>query len=137
MVDEKLRILAEQFIEQLLVLLRAQRNVAHRVHTVVREPLRDAAPHAPEIRNGAVTPQLTPELHFVKRRDTHAVFVRRNVLRDNIHRDLAEEQVGADAGGGGDAGRVQNVEYDFHRKLTRRKTVGVEVAGDIYEYLVD
>ena len=41
--------------------------------------------------------------------DAHALGVACEVLGDNVHRDFGEVQVGADAGGGGDARCVVDV----------------------------
>ena len=49
MVDEQLRVFAEQLIQQILVFLRAQRDIAHGAHAVLLELFRGAASHAPEI----------------------------------------------------------------------------------------
>ena len=77
------------------------------------------------------------EICVVQFGDTHAVAVGRNVLGDNIHRHLAQKQVGADARRGRDAGGVQHIENDFPRQLTRGQAVGLKVAGHVHEHLVN
>ena len=46
---------------------------------------------------------------FVELGDASAVFVGFDVLCDDVHGDFGEVEVGADAGGGGDAGFLQNL----------------------------
>ena len=137
MVDEQLGIFAEQAVQQILVALRAERNIAHGEHAVLLELFRVAAPHTPEISDGLMRPQSAAEAHFVERGNAHAVAVGRDVLGHDVHRHLAQEQVGADAGCRGDAGRVQHIEDDLHGEFMRGQTVGVQIAGHIHEHLVD
>ena len=117
MVDEQLRILAEQAVEQLLVLLGAQGNVAHREHAVSLEPAGDTAADTPEVRQRPVWPELPAEFHFIELCDAHAVFISRDVLCDDVHGDLGEEQVRPDAGRRRDAGRFEYVADDGLRQL--------------------
>ena len=46
-------------------------------------------PDAPEIREGAMIPELFPETLFVKLGYADAVFVRRDMFSHDIHCDLA------------------------------------------------
>ena len=137
MIDEQFCVFAEQFVQQILVFLRAQRDIAHGAHAVLLEFFRGAASHAPEVGERLVRPQFVPEFALVQLGDTHAIPVGRNVLGNNIHRHLAQKQVGADAGRGRDAGGVQHIEDDFPRQLTRGQTVGLQIAGHVHEHLVD
>lgn len=52
----------------------------------------------PNVRDGAVPPDLRPESLLVE--DADAIWV---VLGGDVEGDLGEEEVGSDAGGGGDA----------------------------------
>ena len=60
-----------------------------------------------------------------------------NMLCHDVHSDLAEVHVGADACRGRDARGGQNVQNDFHGELAGCKFVGAEVVGCIDEHLVD
>ena len=51
----------------------------------------------PQIRQRPVLPQLTPKALLVQLRNTHAVGIRRNMLRPHIHRHLRQKQISADA----------------------------------------
>ena len=65
-------------------------------------------------------PKLTAKLHLIKLRNAHAVFIRGDVLRHNVHCHFAEEKVRANSCGRSDAGCLKHIEDYLHRKLTRR-----------------
>ena len=134
-VDEQLRILAEQAVEQLLILLGAKRDVPHREHAVRLEPAGDAAADAPEVRQRPVWPELPAEFHFIELCDAHAVFIGRNVLCHDVHGDLGEEQVRPDAGRRRDAGRFEYVADDRLRQLMGGAVI--RIVRHIEEDLVD
>ena len=136
-VDEQLRVFAEQPVEQILAALRAEGDVAHRHHPVLLQLFGDAPPHAPKIRDGLMRPELAAEFHFVQLRDADAVLIGGHVLGHNVHRHLAQKQVCADSRGGRDAGRLQHVEDDLHGEIVRRKPVCAQVIRRIHEHLVD
>ena len=52
MVDEQFRILAEEFIKQVLIPLRTEGNIAHREHPVLFKFLGNASTHAPKSVRG-------------------------------------------------------------------------------------
>ena len=97
----------------------------------------DAAPHAPEVGQGAVVPQLAPIGCLVQFGDAYAVFVGRYVLGYDVHSHLAEVEVGADAGGSGDARLAQHVANHATSQLVGRYLVCFQVVGHIHEHLVD
>ena len=56
---------------------------------------------------------------------------------DDIHGDLAEVEIAADTGGGGDAGFLQYLQNDPHGKLAGGAAQGSQVVGGIDENLID
>ena len=59
-------------------------------------------------------PQQPPIAHLVELRHADAVFIGRHMLRDDIHRNLAQVEVRADPYGGSDPCRPQDVADDRH-----------------------
>ena len=142
-VNEKLRLHAERFIEQLLVIEipalpeRAAGNIAHRVHSQRFQPPHRARADTPEIRERPVAPEIAAVAHFVKLRNAHAVTVRRDVLCFNVHCDLAEIEIRPDARRGGDAGRMQHLAQDLPAEVVRRHAVRWQIIGHIHKHLVN
>ena len=142
-VDQKLRVDAEEAVEELLVVdggggaHRTAGDVAHGGHAVLGELARGSAADAPEVREGFVAPQLLAVGALVEDGDADAVFIRGNMLGHDVHGDLGEVEVGADAGGGGDAGLREDVEDHLAGELRRGHVVEREVVGDVDEDLVD
>ena len=64
-------------------------------------------------------PQLFPVGLLSKFSNSYAVVICRNVLGNDVHRDLAEEHVWADACRRGNARGVQDVFYQHPRKIVR------------------
>ena len=137
MVDKQFGVDAEEFVEQTLLGQRAACHVAHGPHAAGFELAGDTASHAPKIGERAVVPQLPAVRHLVKLSNAHAVLVGRDVLGDDIHSHLAEVEVGADAGGGGDARLAQHVANHAARQLMGGYLVSTQVVGDIHEDFVD
>ena len=115
MIDEELRVDAEQLIEQIFIVeiprpaQGTAGHVAHGIHAVLRQLLRVTAPHPPEICDGLMRPQQPAVSHLIQVRDAHAVPVRLDVLGHDIQRDLAKVHIGPDARRGCDACGIQNV----------------------------
>ena len=96
-----------------------------------------APAHPPEVRDGPVIPQKLPVAQLVKLRDPHPVFVRGKVLGHNVHGHLAQVEVGADPGGGGDPGALQHIQNHLHSQLPGGEPIELQVVGGVDEYLVD
>ena len=143
MVDEQFGIDAEELVEKTLVIILvrlpdgAARDVAHRIQPVLLQLFRVAAAHAPEVRQRTVLPKQRAVAPLVKLRDAHAVLVRRNALGHHVHGHLAEIEVAADARRRRDARRVQHVEDHGPRQLASGRAVGLQIAGNVHQHLVD
>ena len=139
MVDDQLGVDAEGFVEPVLAIgvERGTRNVAQSEKLHRLELLRDAFTDAPEIRQRAVCPELFPEGHLVERRDANAVLIGFGFLGFDVHGDLGEEEIGADARRRRDARRVQHVEDHGPRQLASGRAVGLQIAGNVHQHLVD
>ena len=98
---------------------------------------RVAAAHAPEVRQRTVLPKQRAVAPLVKLRDAHAVLVRRNALGHHVHRDLAEIEIRPYPRRRRDARRVQHVEDHGPRQLAGGRAVGLQIAGDVHQHLVD
>ena len=88
MVYQQPRVHAEELIERVLIVLRAQGDIAHRVHPVRFELFCVAPADAPEIRQRPMLPELLPVALLRELRDAHTIRVRLDVLCDYVHRDL-------------------------------------------------
>ena len=95
-----------------------------------------ASPDPPEIRQRRMLPQQAAVAFFVQLRDAHTVLVGGDVLGLNVHRDLGEIEVAADARCGRDAGRSQNVLNDAHGEIVGRQAVQLQIGRCIKEDLV-
>ena len=143
MVDEQLCVDAEHLVEQLFVVVFVRLadgafcNVAHGVDTDGLELFGVTPSNAPKVRQRTVRPELPAVAHFVKLCDADAIFIRRDVLRHDVHGDLAEVEICSDARRGRDAGVVQYVQYDAHGEFPRGQAVGLEIGRCVDEYLVD
>ena len=136
-VDQQLGVDAEELVQQILVRDRAQGDVPHRIDAVAGQFIGDPLPHPPEIGQRAVIPKRMPIAHFIQRGDSDAVRIRLDMLGDNIHRDLTQIEVAADACGGCDAGRLQHIPDHRHGQLPGGHVINVQIMRDIHEYLVD
>ena len=105
MVDEVLRVHAELLVEEALVDLGDPGEV---LHVVLEEPPRDAGADAPDVGDGAVVPDLAPELPLVEVPD---VIV--HVLGRHVERDLREEEVRSDPRRGADPAFFPDVVHEL------------------------
>ena len=138
-IDDQLRVDTEGLVE-LRFLQRIEGgagDVAHREQLHVLQLRGDAPPDAPEIRQRTVRPQQLPILHLVQLRDAHAVLVRLGFLRDDVHGDLGQVQIRADASRRRDARVVQHVADHGHGELVCGHAVGAQIVGHVDEDLVD
>ena len=142
-VDEELSVDAEHPIEQFFIIVfvrladGASCNIAHGVDADGFQLLCITAPNTPEICQRAVRPKLLTVAHFVKLRNADAIFVRLHMLRHNVHSDLAEIEIAADARRGRDARGAQHIEDHGLRQLAGGHMIRLEVAGHIHHHLVD
>ena len=136
-IDEELRIFAKKRIKQIFILFRAESNIPHRIHSVLFQFSGNSAAYAPEIRERPMRPELTPEFHFIELRNADTVFIRRDVLRDDVHCGLAEKEVGADSGGRRDAGGFQNLQNDFSGEVVCSEPVDLHIIGDVQKHFID
>jgi len=142
-VDEELGVDTEHPVEQLLVVVfagfaeGAAGDVAHGVEASGFQLPGVALAHPPEVRQGAVSPELFPVTQLIQLGDADAVLIRRNVLRHDVHGHLAEVEIAADARRGGDAGGPQDIQDHGLRQFPGRHPVGLQVTGDIHHHLVD
>ena len=74
---------------------------------------------------------------FVELGYPDAVAVRCHLFRHNVHGHLGQIEVGADAGGGGDACFGQYGAYHSEGELVGRHAVSGEIWSEVNEYLVD
>ena len=137
MVDQQLRILAEELVKFVLVMDRASCHIAHREHTVFFELLCDSSSHSPEVGERLMRPQGLAIAHLIQLGNADTVLICRNVLCYDVHSHFAEEKVCADTGCCGDTGCLKDIQNDFHCKITGRELVSVQVVRDIHEHLVD
>ena len=142
-VDEEFSVDAEHPIEQFFIVVfvrladGASCNIPHGVDADGFQLFCITVPNAPEICQRAVRPKLLTVAHFVKLRNADAIFVRLDVLCHNVHSDLAEIEVAADACRGCDARGVQDVRDHNLCQLTGGHVVSLQIARHIHHHLVD
>ncbi len=143
MVDEQLRVHAEEPVQQLLVVElagspeAAPGDVAHRVQPVFLQFPGSAPADPPEIGERPVIPELFAITLFVELRDAHAVLVRVHVLRADVHRHFAQVQIGPDSRGRRDPGLAVHFLHELLRELARRHAVSFKVGGGVDHHFVD
>ncbi len=103
-VDQDLTVDAELLVKPVLAADALLRDFAHREHVVFIQAPGLAGTDLPEIGQGRVVPEQIAVGVFVELGDAHAVTVGPGLLGNDIHRDLGQVEVCADAHGGGDAG---------------------------------
>ena len=135
-VNQKLRVFTEKSVQQFFIIYRTARYITHSIYASGLQLACVATAYAPEIRQRAVLPQLTPEALLVQLRNTHAVGIRRNMLRPHIHRHLRQKQISADACGSGNTRFAQNIKNNTHRQLPRRQAVKLKILRYIHKHLV-
>ena len=137
MVDQQFCVLAEKFVKQVLIFHRASGNIAHRKHSVFFELLCIASTDSPKVCERLVRPKLTAKLHLIQLCNANTVFICRNVLCHNIHRNFAEKKVCSNPGGCGDTGCLKHIQDHLHRKVMWREMIGVQIIRHIHKHLVD
>ena len=84
-----------------------------------------------------MVPQQPPVTHFVQLGDADSMAVGLYVLCHNIHCNLAQIQIGADAGGGRDSRAVKNVQDNPGGQFPGRHGIGFQIMGHIHEHFVN
>lgn len=82
-------------------------------------------------------PQQSSIFSFIQTRNPHAVPVRRNMFRHNVHGNLAEIQIRADPRRRRDSRRLQHIPDDLSRKFLRRHLIRVQIMRHIHKHLVN
>ena len=138
-VNDQLRVDPKGFIKFIFAdwIERGTRYVAQGIKAHRFELFGDASADAPEICQRAMRPELFPKGRLIKRRNAHAVPVGLGLLGLDIHGDLGQKKIGADARCRRNAGIVQNVAHHRHGQLMRRHAVGTQVIRHIDKNLVD
>ena len=129
MVDQKLRVDAERFVQQFL---RCGRDAAHRVDAVAAEPCGRAARDAPEVGDRAVIPQRFSVALLVEKAD-----VIRCLFGCDVQGDLCKVQVRADPRGGGDVQPVRDFVHELFCKRYPVRAVERQIFRRVDEGFVD
>ena len=137
MINDELGIDAESFVQLSFVSLAQPRHIPHGEASECFESPRDSRSDAPEIRERSVTPEELPICIFIQLRDTHAVFVSRDVLRHDIHRDLCEIKVRSDACRGCDSCFRQDFPDHGDRQLMGSHVIRVQIGSYVQKAFVD
>ena len=69
--------------------------------------------------------------------DAHPIFVRLHMLCHDIHGDLAQVQVGADARRRSDSRGFQYVLHHLGSQFPRRKPIHLQITAHIHEHLIN
>ena len=109
MVDEQFGIDAKEVVEEFFVAKRTAGNLSHRVDAVRFQFLRNTFAHTPKAGEWTVVPKQSAIAHFVKLCDAHSVLVGRDVLGYDVHGNLAQIHIGANAGCCGDSCGLEHV----------------------------
>ena len=136
MIDDQLRIDAKGLVEQIFMRQAQTGNVSHGVAAQLFQTAGETEADAPEIPQGLVAPEQLPVAHLVQLRDTDTVLIRRNPLGHDIHGDLGQVHIGADAGCGGDAGVVKHIPDHGHGQFMGCHIISFQITGDIHEAFI-
>ncbi len=143
MVNQQFRIDAKHPIKKILIIIirfpaqGAPGDVPHGMHALGLQLPGIPGTHPPEISNGAVFPQEPAVTHLIQLRDAHPVLVRLNMLRLNIHGNLAQVKVAANPRRGRDSCLHQHIPYDGHGQLLRSHLIGGQIMGHIQKHFVN
>ena len=143
MVDQKLRVHPEKLIQKLLIIIfsrfsqRTGGNISHGENPMGLQLLLISFSHAPEIRQRLMGPENLPVRHFIQRPDPHSVFIRRNMLRHNVHGDFAEIEIRADSRSGGDSRILKYIQDHFPRQLFRCHLICFQIMSGVDKHLIN
>ena len=142
-IDQKFRIYPKHPVQQFFIIIltqlanRTPGNIPHRVNTLLRKLFCISMADSPKVCQWLMRPQQSSIFSFIQTRNPHAVSVRRNMLRHNIHGNLAEIQIRADPRRRRDARHLQHIPDDLSRKLLRRHLIRVQIMRHIHKHLVN
>ena len=136
MIDQKFRIDAELPVQLLGVILRITRYIAHGIKSQAFQPSYRSSAHTPEIGQRSMVPKLFSIRSFIQFRNTYAVLVRGNMLRHDIHGNLAKEHIGSDTGRCRNTRIGQHITNDGHGKIVRGHFVDTEIIRNIQKNFV-
>ena len=114
--------LVEQFliIEIFIFSERATGNVPHCTESYTVQLLGIPTPYSPKVRQGLVIPEFLPITHLIQFPDANAVFVRRDMLGNDVHGNLAEIKIRPDSGSRRNSGLPKYVLNHLFRKFMSR-----------------
>ena len=130
-VDQELRVDTEKLIKELFVGQGHGGNIPHGKDALGREGPGGAAADLPEIGQGHMVPEQEPVGHGRQLGDPYAVRVGLHAFGNDIHGDLGQVHIGADAAGRGDAGGGEDIPDHGHGQFMGRHAVKGQVVGDI------
>ena len=82
-------------------------------------------------------PQSFTIAHLIQLGNADTILICRNMLCYDVHSNFAEEEVCADTGCSRDAGCLKNIQNDFHGKVSRCKSVCVQIVCDIHKHFIN
>ena len=83
-----------------------------------------------------MAPQQPAVAHLIQLRDPHSVFIRRQMLRHNVHSNFGKIQIGTNPCRTGDARSFQHIPDNLRCQLSCRHLVRIQIAGHIHKHLV-
>ena len=136
-VNQKLRVHAEQTVQHRLICQRTACNIPHGVKSPVLQLLSVAPSDAPEIGQRFMVPEQEAVTAFIQLGDTHTILVRLDMLGHNIHCDFTQIEVRPHSCGGRDAGGLKHIQNKLFRQLLSGEMVQIQIVGNIQKYFVD
>ena len=137
MINQQFGIDAEFFVKRFHIVEGKPRQISHGENAfLVQSPFRPAS-DAPEIRQRTVLPQLFPIFPLIQFGNPHAVLIRLDALRHDVHCDFGEIQIGPDAGCRCDSGCFQHIADHRHDQLVRTHAVQRQIIGQIKKAFVN
>ena len=137
MVDQQFRVDTEHFIQQIFILQRASCDVSHRKHILFFQTSDIAPAHTPEVPQRAVRPQHFPVAHFIQLRDPDPVFIRIDMLGDDVHCDLCQIHIRTDPGCCGNACIAEHIPDHQDRQFMSIHLICVQVVRYIHKHFID
>ena len=145
MVDQDFPVNAEGSVKPFLVRLRPCGNISHREYPAILQTGRLAGPDLPEVRQRFVIPEQILVAGLIQFRYASSVFIRRSLLRHNVHRHFCQIQIGADADRGSNA-RLRQDSFDHRHghepcrldaELCRSFGIGMEIRITVNKALIN
>ena len=143
MIDQQLRIDSEHMVEKVFIIIigrlsqGAPCDISHCIQSLFLQLLCVSAPDPPEICQRTVGPERPAVRHLIELRDPHAVLVRRDMFRPDIHRCFAQIQVRTDSRCRCDPCRLEHIQDHFPRQLPCRHLIGPQIRRRVNEHFID